>query len=1075
MDKPKDVGVPTGEPTPDKNIPTKPTEEISGSQTELPQNAAQRARNLIPKPTGLIPGSPRMQKSKREYEEMLKQKQGNKAINPVGKGKKRAGSASDNAAKKGGKALAKAAGAAIKKAAVAAVTWAAGLVGWPVVIGCGVLFLIILLVFGSLAAYYVRGSAGKTIPQRAGKNDPNIAKILAFTKEQTGETSGFFAQASSPSNMKVNFLNARDLEYIQSGQVDKRLLASLVYLAEHHEHIRISHIVSGYEDMQTNVESGSFHDKQLAKNISAHKDGLAADIDEIDYVDDKCDCGTKIPVKVQWQSIGENPYVQTPDALNKIDSPDSFGKEEVKKALKDMGVSGLDQRDLVEKIKASVTLSKITNVYDLMKPEVISAFAAIGVNGIDNEQLQSGLKRLQALQQLYQMNLSDISALQNPQVQELFSTIGVPISDELIDSIGKYQASQVLQTIKSLDDLKRTDVQQALQKLGVNTDDPNFRKALDQITAAGTIANWQGDLNSPALIDALGKFDITLDDNTKKALNILQAAKSTFGQSGNQMNNDVMVVQTLEQLAIYTNSPELQDVINKYKAAYKIKNYQGDYTSPDFLNALSDLGFNLTPDEQAVLNKYKAAQNILNYQGDLTDPQFVASLAAVGINLSDQNKEYLAKIKASEVLADAASGKIALDSQQVKDALKTIGAGSMEDAKAKAAVKLGTAKDPDDPNVQEEKRILGLTASDALDIYAKFKAAKNLSNLHDFSSLQDPNVQKSLQTLGLKDPKYYDALTKIGAATGLLSIHNLSDLQKPGVQNSLKTLGIKDPKVYEALGKLGSLQTLLQVHSIKDLQSPYVQDALKNLGIKDPAVYENIARLSSVYTLLEIKGPWDLTKPEVVDALGNLKLADPALQAQLKEAGALYSLTQIKSPQDLLKYENLKALDQLGIISLNDKLMGQIGAIQTLLQVDSLQDLMNPSSILALNTLGIISLSNPITTALMVVSFIDNLMGGKLLGGILGGDNCKANTKCYKPTAQENVYKVVENLLQMPYDLGNKEQYRVTQLVVYSLEYTRSKDPSLDSKLNKLYWFGRPANVGLFTMPEAWQNIHIGY
>lgn len=1022
MDEVSDVGVPVGEPTPGEKIPQKPNKGISG------------------------------------------------------KAKGKAGNVADQAARRGARALARAAGAALKRAAVAVVTWAAGLVGWPVLIGCGVLFLIILLVFGSLAAYYVRGSAGKTIPQRAGKNDPNIAKIVAMTKQSTGDAANLLSMASvgSGDNMKVNFLNSRDLEYIKSGQVDKRLLAALVYLAEHHEHIRISHIVSGYEDMQTNVESGSFHDRQLANNISAHKDGLAADIDEVDYVKDKCDCGTKIPVKVQWQSIGENPYVQTPDALNKITGPDDFAKPEVKDALAKMGVSGVDQADLVAKMKASVTLSKITSVYDLLKPEVITAFSAIGVNGVGNDQLQSGLKRLQALQQLYQMNISDISALQNPQVQQLFSTVGVPISPELISSIEKYQASQILSTIKTLDDLKRTDVQQALQKLGVNTNDPNFRKALDQISAADTILNWQGDLNSPALIDALGKFDLTLDDNTKTALNILTAAKRTFDQSGTQMNNDVMVIQTLEQLAIFTNTPELQDMIKKYKAAYKIQNYQGDYASLDFINALSDLGFNLTPDEQAALNKYKAAQYILNYQGDFTDPQFVAQLSAVGINLSPQNKEYLSKIKAAEVLSDAASGKIPLDSQQVKDALKTIGATSMEDAKAKAAVKVGAAKDPDDPNVQEEKKILGLTASDALDIYAKFKAAKTLSNLHDFSSLQDPTVQKSLQTLGLKDPKYYDALSKIGAATGLLSIHNLSDLQKPGVQNSLKTLGIKDPKVYDALGKLGSLQTLLRVHSLKDLQSPYVQDALKNLGVKDPAVYDAIGKLGSVYTLLQIKSPWDLTKPQVVDALGNLKLADPALQAQLKEAGALYSLTQIKSPQDLLKYENLKAMDQLGIISLNDKLMGQIGAIQTLLQVDSFQDLLNPSSILALNTLGIISLSNPVTTALMVVSFLDNLMGGKLLGGIFG-DNCKANTKCYKPTAQANVYSVIENLLQMPYDLKNKTQYRVTQLIVYSLEYTRSKDPSLDSKLDSLYWPTRAANVGLFTMPEAWQNIHIGY
>lgn len=1012
MDVPEDVGVPAGEPTPGEKIPQKPDGGVGA------------------------------------------------------KAQKAVGDVADKAAKKGLKMLAKAAARAIAHALVAAFNAVVAVVGWPAVIGCLIITLIVLLVFGSLAAKYLRGGGGKTAPQRAGQNDPNIQKVLALTKQETGE--------SGAGNMKLNFLYQRDLEYLQSGEIDKRLLAALVYLAEHHEHIRVSHIVSGYEDMKTNVESGSFHDIQKGNNISAHKDGLAADIDEIDYVEDKCDCGAKIPVKVAWQSIGENPFATTPDALNKIDSPESFANEQVQKALKDMGVTGLDQKDLVEKMKASRVLSQIDSVFDLMDPNVIAGFETIGVSGVGNETLQDGLKRLQALQQLYQMNISDISALQNPQVQQLFDTVGVSISPDLITSIEKYQASQILQTIHSLDDLKRTDVQQALQKLGVDTNDPNFQKALSQITAASTIANWQGDYTSPALLYALSQFDITLDNNTILALNILQAGQKTFGQSSGQMNNEVTVIQTLEQLAIFTNNPEMQEVIKKYKAAYKIQNYQGNYTSLDFLNALSDLGLNLSDEQKKVLEQYKASQYLLDYQGDYTDPQFLAYLEDLGITPTDQNKEYLAKYKASEVLADAAAGKIALDSQAVKDALETIGASSVDDAKAKAAVKLGQASDPDDPNIQEEKKILGLDKEDALNLYAQFKAAKNLAHLHDFNSLQNPAVQKSLQALGLKDPKYYDALNKISSVTGLLSIHNLSDLQKPGVQNSLKNLGIKNPKFYDAIGKLGSLQTLLQVKSIKDLQSPYIQEAMKNLGIKDPAIYEKIGKLSSIYTLLEVKSPWDLTKPWVVDALGNLGLADPGLQSQLKEAGALYSLTQIKQPSDLLKYENLKALDQLGIIELNDTLLAEIGAIQTLLAVDNFQDLMNPNTILALNTLGIISLSNPVTIALMVVSFLDNLMGGGLLGGILG-DDCEASTACYKPTAQENVYKVVEGLLQMPYDLKDKEEYRVTQLIVYSLEYTRSKDPGIDSKLDQLYWINRPANVGLFTMPEAWQNIHIGY
>ncbi len=952
-----------------------------------------------------------------------------------------------------------------KQAAAMAVKAAALAGGWWAWIIVGIL-IIIAFIIALLAAYYIRGGAGKTIPQPAGKNDPNIAKIVAFTKQETGE--------KGSGNMKLNFLNQRDLEYLQSGQIDKRLLAALVYLAERHDHIRVSHIVSGYEDIKTNVESGSFHDKQFSNNISAHKDGLAADLDEIDYVKDKCDCGSKIPVKVEWQIIGQNPFSQTPDALNQIKSPDDFAKPAVKDALAKMGVTGLDQKDLIEKMKASVTLAKIDSVYDLIDPRVIAAFTEIGVNGIDNSDLQSGLKRLQALQQLYELNPHDINALKNPQVQSLMATIGVPVSDELIANIDKYQAIKVIESMTSLQDLQRPDVQSALQKLGVNTADPLFQDAVKKMGAATAISKWQGNFNDPTLLAGLSEFGLNADADTKFALQIIGSAQATFAGPSGQLNTDVFVIQTLEKLAIYTNNPDMQDAVKKYRAAYKLSNSQVNFASPDFVNALTDLGLNLSQDEKEAIAKYNQAQYILNYHGDYTDPQFIGLLGQFGIPLTDDTKEGISIYKASQTLAKAAHGEISLDSQVVKDALNTIKAATIDDDKAKSAIKVGEAKDINDPSIAADKDKIGLNKATYKDAVEKLHAVKTLTSIHEFSDLSDPTLQANLAAIGLKDPKYAATLQKIGGASALLSVHSLTDLQKPNVQAALKQIGLKNPAIYENLGKLGSLQTLLQVHDLKDLQSPAVQTALKNLGLKNPAVYQNIAKLGSINTLLTINSAWDLARPDVIDALGNLKLADANMQSQLKQIGSIQTLMNIKQPSDLLKYQTIKALDNLGIIKMNDQLFGQIGAIQTLLAVDSLQDLMNPSSILALNTLGIISLSNPVTVALMAVAFIDNLTGGKLLGGLLG-DDCKANTACYKPAAQENVYKVTEELLQMPYDLGNKEKYRVTQLIIYSLDYIRSKDPSLETKLDKLYWSGRPKNVGLFTMPEAWQNVHIGY
>ena len=153
------------------------------------------------------------------------------------------------------------------------------------------------------------------------------------------------------------------------------------------------------------------------------------------------------------------------------------------------------------------------------------------------------------------------------------------------------------------------------------------------------------------------------------------------------------------------------------------------------------------------------------------------------------------------------------------------------------------------------------------------------------------------------------------------------------------------------------------------------------------------------------------------------------------------------------------------------QLMGQIGALQTLMQVNDIKDLLNPNSILALNTLGVISLSNPVTAALMAVSFVDNLFGGKLLGGMFG-KKCKASTKCYKPTAQKNIHTVIGELLQFPYDKNEPDYLAPIQLITYS--YERDVAP-FKSQTDELYGILKPANFGLFAMPEAWGNIHIGY
>jgi len=1115
-------------------LPEKP----SGEKLSEEQVSPSLKKDELSKPVEISKQQGTKDKAKDQATQAVKDKAG-KATEP---GKK--------AARQAIKQAAKAAARAVAQAVASAASAVAGVVGWPVLVGCLAIFLIVLLIFGGLMCISFSGYFGKTYRQRAGANDPNVIALIEAT-QKGAKTSSIFGGSNKGSH-KLDFLYQRDYDYVKSGEIDKRLAAALNYVVQKHEHIRISHIVSTYEDIKVDPESGAFHDDQIKRNISAHKDGLAADIDEVDYVKEQCECGSDIPVKIAWQAIDENPFGQAPDALNQIKGPDDFANDSVKEALKKMGVQGLDQQDLVNKIKSIPVLASITSPYDLTKPEVINAFNTIGVTGLDNEDLQKGLKRIQALQNLYDLDLQDINAIRNPQVQSLLQQAGIPVSKELLDNVSKYQAVQLLRSITSPEDLKRADVQEALRILDVNTSDPNFQAMLGKVTAASLLANWEGDYTDQQFKDALSQFGINLGSDSGQALKIYQTASKLFQSSSNGMVIDPFVIQTLEQLAIDIGNPAAQDAVKKLKAAYQINRlngdfgnpeiltdlqqlgvdigpdgqvafnkyraaqkalaYQGDYTNPEFLAYIETLGVPMTDDTREAINKYKAANNIMQFQGDYTSPEFINSLSKLGINVGSDGQEVIAKYKASQTLADAAAGKIPYDSQQVKDALKTIGASSITDSKAKSAIKIGQSQDLDDPALAQDKKILGIDRQDWQTTLSKLGAAKNLLNVNDFSDLQDakvqkslqtlglqdpkyydainklgsakallsvkeisdlqnPNVQKALQNIGLKDPKYYDALGKLGAAEKLLQIRNLSDVKNPEIQKSLQTLGIKNPDIYNTIGKLGSLQTILQIQDIRDLSNPQVKDALVNLGVKNQAVYDNLAKVGSIYTLTQIQSPWDLTKPQVIQALGDLKLADAAMQTQLTKAGSLYALTQIKSPTDLLKPESLKALDTLGVIKLDSQLLGQIGAVQTLLNVNSIQDLLNPNSILALNTLGLISLSNPVMTALMIIGFVDNLMGGKLLGGLLGGD-CEGSTKCYKTTAEANNHTVVSQLLQFPKDMNNVNYYKVTQLITYS--EARDVTP-FSSQLNELYGKIRPKNYGLFAMPEAWDHLHIGY
>lgn len=88
---------------------------------------------------------------------------------------------------------------------------------------------------------------------------------------------------------------------------------------------------------------------------------------------------------------------------------------------------------------------------------------------------------------------------------------------------------------------------------------------------------------------------------------------------------------------------------------------------------------------------------------------------------------------------------------------------------------------------------------------------------------------------------------------------------------------------------------------------------------------------------------------------------------------------------------------------------------------------------------------------------------------IMGDAVCYA---VFRPQARTKVHQVITELLQFPYDAKDENFYKVTQLVTFSQE--RDVDPFKET-LDKLYGLPRPGNLGLFSMPESWSQVHVGY
>ena len=770
----------------------------------------------------------------------------------------------DKAVKKGARQLAINAARVVASWIASAISAAAAAVGWPVLVGCLVIFLIVMLIFGGLLCLSINGNFGKTLPIPAGKNDPNVQELIAATKQKAG---GDFLGTSADIH-KLDFLNKRDFEYLESGQIDKRLAAALNYLVKKHQHIRVSHLVSGYEDMKIDPESGAFHDTQITKNISAHKRDTAADLDEIDLVKEKCKCGKDISVSVAWQAIGENPFGTAPDALNNVKSASDLAQEEVKEALKELGVGGLDQADIEAKLQ---TITGISSVYDLTNPQVIEALNAIGITGIDNPDLQAGIKRLQAIQSIYELNPQDLDALTSGQNADLLSQIGINITPEVRETIEDYQKAQVLATISSPEDLARPDVQEALRALEIDPDDPALKTSLEKIFAAKTVLNWQGNMDDAKFQDALSKLNLSGSAELQTALALYQGYKNGLETQPGYVLNAITALAALDKSGVSYDSPESQNTLSVMRALAEIQKPSDSLLDTAKVAALAYVQFNLTPQNRVLFEKYQAADYILNFHGSLDDPELRAAMA---------------KLEISE--------NVLQDFQTATDVM--------------AALKKHTnLRDlfPDD--------------------FLRLDSLQTVLNIRKLGDLQNPAVQEALAEFDINISGQYETIAQYANVISLVKSITLNDLAKALGEGVMVNLNLS-PEIEKQLGNLGNIAALARVRNPMDLTRPEVVRAFNDLKINTGDLGTMLGKAGDINALTSIKNPEDLLRPSTLKALGDLKVINVDSEF-LGQIGAAQTLLQVRSLEDLFNPTTILSLNTLGIISLSNPIIGALTAV----------------------------------------------------------------------------------------------------------------------------------------------------
>lgn len=905
---------------------------------------------------------------------------------------------------------------------------------WTLLAVLIVILIIVIVNFGGTAYNATLGAFGKSTPVPSGKNYESAKKVVASSGKNM-KTSG-----GGTSKYKNIGLTNTDKKAIEDGKIDKRLLDLLNYLSKLHARLAVSHIVDGYTK-QTIMESGAERSSQISANVSAHTEGLAMDISEIDYV----------------YRVNE-PKEMCQDAYAALCGPLVATCKQTAKELEigDLVYYSADETQVpADIIPASIKAQSAVN-----SGQDPTSFAADQATIVANKNVSDILTKIKKSQNILKQMLASFNKSKDVLINERNSLVGL-----LSNAQG--DARQEIQSQINLINQNISKVDTITSKID------GYQNQIDVFSS--TTSSLQGSLNG--ISQAINKYsnlnNLSIDVPVNTGNNVIDGQiQGLISKAKNKISD----VTSLSGLASTVNG-QIGDLSSKINIANSSITDFSNILDPilnEVDNATSQIENSINSTTSGAINQ----ANIPSTQADLdiinnisNTVNSIGNNPILNTNLSENPFGQLENT--AKGMIDSIQGQInSVIGNNISNIANTINT-PVNEINGAANTKIDAINQNLSSLVDGLNGLKGNFASQAIadinQVTEESKVFKKLNETIDTTK----SVLKTVTTLKNNLSNYVNKVTQLqnslstigNAASTVADLNKITS--KVGVDtSSAQNITDQIDKINSAIDT--SLNKVNGILSILDQETGKLNNLLgqiQNYQNKPAAeVSKYIDTLIPSLTALESVGHIDILS---------------ALNIDLSPLSALQGV--IDGYINRLKTEAFEKIQT----ELENKLKEAVGA--------ELGNVIG-SQIPGLSSFGLgggvenkVLMRMPCAGSKALVTPSDTKLGGNSaviiplqvkwqedsgLSSVTNLYDKGAFFTVLQPETRRKVHELITQTLQFPYDMKNIFYFKPNQIITFSK--TRDVDPFWN-KLKALYEWPRGENIGLFSMPEALPHVHIAY